>query len=106
MKIRNIEVKTTYSVAINAKDMAAILEDYNNGEGYAAAGTFKEFETVDLTRGQMLDILKKIGFCGNCATYNYIAQRLGFDGWENAGYYDEKTRSYIMRLYRHGDALN
>lgn len=43
------------------------------------------------------------GFNGD--ELNYIAYKLGFDGWSNASIYDKNRHVRTFTVYRYGDTL-
>lgn len=125
--IEKAEVKTTYRISFSMDTLKDIISDFadakknNSAEMYITNDAFKnviissdkeinntlsyglfEQSTVDEIVGYFK--LNPCGFHGD--TFNYIARKLGFDGYSCAGYYNENTEKYEMEVYNKGDRLN
>nr|DAE67975.1 MAG TPA: translational regulation protein [Caudoviricetes sp.] len=104
MKILKAEVRTSYVIEYSKRDLMDIIanapKDRKNylgvfekcgGENVTMVVVSRYYEgIIDLTPDQL----------------TYIANKLGFDGWENAGYYNRDRKVRNMVVYREGDTLN
>lgn len=108
MKITSQKVKTFYEIEFDAADLANAIERYKCSE-YAHAmwcDAFEGIDTSDLSEAACERLLEtKIGW-GNGSTASYLADYFGFDGWQNAGTYIKKRKTYRMEVFNYGDCLN
>lgn len=92
MNITKVEVRTHYSVTFTPEDL------YENRASKRYGNPFKEETTLE-------EIEARFVFNGFTATeLSWIADVLGFDGWEWAGL--PKNGGYTAKFYKEGDALN
>lgn len=113
MKTLTQEVKTFYDIELDTADFANILErlhqDKENGRSITIIYP-KAFDWVitspDINEPSAIIVMKQMHGKAHGDTFKYIAETLGFDGWANAGYYNETKRVYRMTVYNRGDTLN
>lgn len=103
MKIRKVEVRATYNIEYTLKDFWEIiggaLNDVTNVEK-----CFHKYNGEKSTLGDVRNLFESFnGFNGD--ELSYIARKLGFDGWENAGSFDETRDVRTFTVYRYGDTL-
>ena len=111
MKITKATVKTQFEIEIEFKDFADAFVKYGSEDGECYRILYpKAFEGEDLedtTVGSLREIFKTLNSPTakrrHGDTYAYLAKCLGFDGWENAGYYHEPTGRYRFSVYVYGD---
>lgn len=108
MTITKTEVKTFYSIEINIDDFSAIFNHFDESmkkHHYPHAFEF----AYDNKGSKIKDVeevfTRKLWEQGNSDTYRYIANYYGFDGWQNAGYYNEGRKVYHMQMYNEGSTL-
>jgi hypothetical protein len=109
MKITKQTVKTIVSIKLDTADFFEIIETYQRSESVKRLypDAFIHFGIfAEMTEKHILKVMEDMMVCANKDTYNYMASFNGFDGWENAGYYDEKAKTYNMVVYNDGDTLN
>jgi hypothetical protein len=114
MKITETKVKTLYTIKLDTADFAILLEQFHDdkeNECVALTEYPKAFDFYTTTRENVREevaaaVMNQMFSRANGDTYNYIARTLGFDGWENAGYYNKIKRIYTMVVYNNGDTLN
>lgn len=102
MKITKSEVKTIYTIDIQFKDFADIFNAAKSDE-WRPKAAFSEFDLTDTTLGNVGSCFKGLK---EAASIAYIADKLGFDGVENYGYYNKRKGVYTMSVYDTGDAMN
>lgn len=108
------EVKTLYTISISFSDFWDLYSGYVGSHSMDARKimypkAFDKCEQNDTTMGYVRDVFEGKNNClmhSHGDTYGYIANELGFDGWENAGYYNERSNTYNMVVYKNGDAIN
>lgn len=104
MHILKTEVKSIYEIAVSADDFARAKNEWNHN--YLLDSRFPKAFDNDLV-GQMAvldDMRKNHNAHGDRA--GCLAHYLGFDGWENAGYFDERIKCIRMTVFNYGDRLN
>lgn len=103
MKIIKQEVRTKYNIEVSFKDFTdakvAWMKDDTLQILYA-----KAFDNSDTTMGTLNKEFSEFPQSG--ARAGLIAKCLGFDGWENAGYYDKRKNVISMVVYNNGDCIN
>lgn len=69
---------------------------------------FSKFNLEDDTMENIKSCFNKIcmSWGNNAKDIQYIVGKLGFDGVDNYGYYNERTKSYKLAVYNHGDDMN
>lgn len=102
MKITKSEVKTIYTIDIQFKDFAEIFNAAKSDE-WKSESVFKEFDLTDTTIGNIGSCFKGLT---ETAYIEYIVSKLGFDGVENYGYYNNCKGVYTMVVYDIGDMMN
>lgn len=108
MKITTTEVKTFYSISIEFKDWVNAIENYKAKEApkICHPRAFETFNIEDTTMGNLRNGFRRIDPIGNKDTFEYLARFLGFDGWQNAGIFNERTQTHNMVVYNRGDTVN
>lgn len=110
MTITKKEVKTTYTINFTASEFAYILDAWQKSmQKHRHPHAFENLhydEVNELKLTQVHDYFVNLGLEGNSDTYAFIAEYFGFDGWSNAGYYNEAKKVYTMTVYDNGDTLN
>ena len=113
MKITKQEVKTKtiYNIEVTLRDFTDALETYlevrKASVVYECA--FKHLKVEDLGDEKLSNIkayFKSFRSDDEVATKNYLIKFLGFDGVENYGFYDEKTKTIHMTVFSYGDKIN
>lgn len=102
MKITKAEIKTMYTVDIAFKDFSDIFCAAKEDE-WRHNSEFGEFDLTDTTIGNIRNCFKQLR---EVKTIQYIVRKLGFDGVENYGYYNDRKGVYTMVVYDSGDTLN
>ena len=97
MKITKIEAKTFYNVRLSYEEIDNAFTNYQNTTKKHVYP--RAFSGVDI---MTKDLFTEIGLWGNNDTYTFLANYFGFDGWSNAGYYNEKTEEYCAQYYKWG----
>lgn len=104
MKIRTQEVRTIYHIAVSTDDYSAAKTKWAKDE-FLHLKYPKAFNSTQVGRISSLDEMKNnVTAHGDRA--GLLAEFLGFDGWENAGYFNEKTHTIDMVVYNYGDMIN
>lgn len=103
MKIIKVEVRTTYYIEYSINDLWKIIreakEDETNFQKF-----FYKYDGENSTLEDVKDLFESLnGFNGD--ELKYIAYKLGFDGWSNAGIYDKNRHVRTFIVYRYGDTL-
>lgn len=103
MKIRKVEVRTTYDIEYTLNDLWLIvggaMKDKTN-----IRKCFYQYGGEHSTLEDLRNLFKSHdGFNGD--ELDYIAYKLGFDGWSNACRYDEYRDVRMFTVYRYGDTL-
>lgn len=109
MKITKQVVKTIVSIKLDSIDFFEMIDAYKQCEEDKKIypNAFKNMCVVaEMKEEHIIKVMKEMLFLGNKDTFNYIASFNGFDGWENSGYYDEKSSTYNMVVYNYGDTMN
>lgn len=108
MKIQKQEVKTFYEIEFDAADFANAVEKYEKYDHvrYAYQDAFEKIDISDKSEEGYEAAMKVMSVYGCKDTYNFIADYFGFDGWHNAGYYNEKRKVYRMEVFNYGDSIN
>ena len=108
MTITKREVRTITHIEFTTADLNEVIQHYLRSEGNKICYP-KAFDGIainnDMTESELQTAIKKV-WRSHGDTYTVIAQHLGFDGWDNGGYYKEKTNTYTMTVYNYGDQLN
>lgn len=108
MKITKREVRTISHIEITTADLADVIKRYLNSEAdkivYPKAFSYIKID-YDMNELQLVTALRGL-FNEHGETFTVIARHLGFDGYENAGFYKASTGRYSMVVYTYGDALN
>lgn len=103
MKIRKVEVRTTYNIEYSINDLWEIIREAKEDETNFKK-CFYKYDGENSTLGDVKDLFESLnGFNGD--ELNYIAYKLGFDGWSNAGIYDKNRHVRTFTVYRYGDTL-
>ena len=114
MKTLQSTVKTIYNIELDMADFALILERFHKDKSlgrsvtvvYPLAFEWLEKTYADVSEGWAEAVVKNMQRNAHGDTYKLIAEYLGFDGYENSGYYNETKRIYRMSVYNNGDTLN
>jgi hypothetical protein len=114
MKITETKVKTLYTIKLDLADFALILEHFHSDRENCdpilcvckTAFDWLAHTSADVSESRAETVIQQLYSDAKADTYTYIAKTLGFDGWENAGYYDGKKKIYTMVVYNNGDTLN
>ena len=110
MKVTSKEVRTIYSIKVSATDFYEVKVAWFADEvlriSYPKAFSFCASETAAL-ENQCLEKtireMQELSASGDRA--RLIAKHFGFDGFENAGYFNKRTRTLDMVVYNHGDDM-
>ena len=102
MKITQSEVKTIYTIDIQFKDFAEIFCKAKTDE-WRHSSEFGEFNLGDTTMGNLQECFKNLR---EVKSIQYLVRKLGFDGVENYGYYNDRKGVYTMVVYDSGDTIN
>lgn len=113
MKKLETEVRTLYNIELDTADFANILERFHQDKEHGRAITIvypKAFDWV-ITSPEINEpfaniVMRQMHGKAHGDTFQYIAEYLGFDGWDNGGYYNENKHVYRMTVYNKGDTLN
>lgn len=114
MKITETKVKTLYNIVLDTADFAILLEQFHDDKKdnavilYSCQKAFDWLETTHahVSEQRAIAVMGQMHSKAHGDTYNYLAKSLGFDGWENAGYFDKNKNRYCMVVYNNGDTLN
>lgn len=108
MNITSIEVKTTYRINFTIYEFIQLIESYQTSmDKHKYPRAFEDLDILDeIDQDEVQTFFKKMGVIGNTDLFNLIANWFGFDGWANAGYYNEKKEIYCMSVYNNGDTMN
>lgn len=105
MKIIKAEVETIYNIEYTFEDYIKALEDPNLRLGRPNAFRGLPNKHDENTDGILLKAFQALNLFDNswhgdtCAA---IAESLGFDGWKNAGFYEDDKDVRNMVVYRRG----
>lgn len=105
MRINSAEIETVYHIEYTFEDFVGALEDPNLRLGRPNA--FKDLPDKwdEHTDGILLKAFQNLSFWGpGCHgdTFSALAQKFGFDGWKNAGHYDNRRDVRTLTVYRKG----
>lgn len=103
MKIRKVEVRTTYDIEYTIEDLWKIVREAVN-DSVNIDKCFYQYDGEQSTLGDVKDLFESFN-AFNGDELHYIAYKLGFDGWSNAGYYDKNRHVRTFTVYRYGDTL-
>lgn len=114
MKTLKATVKTVYNIELDIVDIAIILERFHKDKSLGRTVTAVyplAFEWLEKTYAEVSEswaeaVAKNMQLNAHGDTYKLIAEYLGFDGYENSGYYNETKRIYRMVVYNNGDTIN
>lgn len=108
MTIASKETKTFYNIRFTSSEFAAIAQHYlNSTDKHKYPRAFENNELTEDIKITVLDeFFKEMGITGNGDLFRLIAEYFGFDGWQNAGYYNRNKNCYCMTVYDYGDTLN
>lgn len=114
MKITKAEVKTIYDIRFNFTEFKSLYTEFVNADEnsvekiiHSLAFNGCDFSNLsDAYINGLFQCLSHKTSNDRGQTYDYIAKYFGFDGWDNAGYYDKASENYCMVVYKHGDSLN
>lgn len=104
MTITKQEVRTIYDIQFTHADFLGVVEWYRESEAQRILfpNAF-DFELKDETLvSAVRNFFEKMQFRGTGDTAGVIAKYFGFDGWLNAGYYDERKKVFKMAVYNEG----
>lgn len=108
MTITQKDVRTTYRINFSLVEFIQICQAYQtsmNKHHYPRA--FENLNILDEIKVKEVEsFFKEMGIRGNGDLFSLIANHFGFDGWSNAGYYNESKQCYCMSVFDHGDTLN
>lgn len=111
MKITKQEVITKYRIEINQQEFTEIFVNYVTSSDdsvcrlcYPKAFGGKRMKEDEISAYNLKAAFKYPGDHGD--TYKYIANELGFDGYDWAGMYEDKWNIRIMTVYSNGDCVN
>ena len=91
MKITKAEVRTTYTVEITFREWQELFCTDKTETVEEARKRFEQFPMwLDSSAGK---------------DYTKLAKHFGFDGFQNAGYYNAKKHCLIAEFFRYGDTL-
>lgn len=106
MRKTKMEVKTIYNIEFDLTDFTKIFMEAK--DDVTRINAFSKFNLEDDTMGNVKscfnEICKLLG--NNAEDIRYIVRKLGFDGVENYGYYEERTKTYKLVVFNHGDDMN
>lgn len=102
MKITSTQVKTVYHIDIQFSDFSKIFVAAKSDE-WRHDSEFGEFNLQDTTVGNIRDCFKNLK---EVKSIQYLVRKLGFDGVENYGYYNDRKGVYTMSVYDEGDTVN
>lgn len=104
MRILKTEVKSIYEIAVSADDFAKAKNEWNHNDTLNIRFP-KAFKDDNVGHMSVLEEMKNNTLAhGDKA--GCLAHCLGFDGWENAGYFDERIHCIRMTVFNYGDRLN
>ena len=103
MKIRKVEVRTTYDIEYTLKDLWNIVGEAMNDVANIEK-CFYQYGGENSTLEDVRNLFKSFN-AFNGDELNYIAHKLGFDGWSNDGIYDKKRNVRTFTAYKYGDTL-
>lgn len=107
MKVLKSEVKTIYTIEYTKDEMAEAKGNWLRNQNLEQTRFPKAFDNEDLAMGTLEKEFKEFKeFNRNGDFAGYMAYHLGFDGWENAGYYNENKKVRTMSVYNNGDTMN
>ena len=103
MKIRKVEVKTVYTIEYTCEELLNIIEDAPKDKTNIK-GIFEELGGKACDFNRVLDLYKGDEML-TADELTYIANKLGFDGWEYAGTFNKDRKIRTMIVYNSGDTL-
>ena len=103
-KIRKVEVKTVYTIEYTYKELLNIIANapYDKTN---TKGIFEELGGENVKLSKVKDLYKGDEML-TADEVTYIANKLGFDGWEFAGSYNKERKIRTMIVYNNGDTIN
>lgn len=103
-KIRKVEVKTVYTIEYTYKELLNIIANapYDKTN---TKGIFKELGGENVKLSKVKDLYKGDEML-TAGELTYIANKLGFDGWEFAGTYNKERKIRTITVYNNGDTIN
>lgn len=102
-KIISSEIKTIYTVEVSFNDLAEAKSDWIfNVNGYRTLYP-KAFDNEDTTLGVLKKEFEEFRPYGDRTAL--MADYLGFDGWNNALFYHENTKTLTMVVYHRGSRI-
>lgn len=104
MTITSAEIKTEYDIEYTFEDFIEALEDPDLRLGRPKAFKGLPSRHDASTDGELLGAFKNLSWipAGHGDTFSALAAHFGFDGWRNAGYYDDRRDLRVMTVYRRG----
>lgn len=101
-----MEVKTIYNIEFNLTDFTKIFMEAK--DDVTRINAFDEFNLEDDTMENVKSCFNKICkvWGNNAKDIQYIVRKFGFDGVENYGYYEERTKTYKLVVFNYGDDIN
>lgn len=108
MKITSQEVKTFYKIEFDAADFANAVERYEASELLVPRfkRAFEGFDIDPKSEESCVSAMRRMTVFGNGDTAGYLADFFGFDGWQNAGVFNERKKVYEMTVFNYGDRVN
>lgn len=101
MNIYKKEIKTLYEIRFDLMEFLKIVEVFKEcKEKMVLSNAFCKLTSFDYN--EVIKFYKHLADLGNPDTFLFIAKTLGFDGWENAGYYNALKDCYCMTVFNHG----
>ena len=115
MTITEQKVKTIIAIELSLEDIRKAVSDYGkDGMAHRHARALDFVNPVDIdsvedagswSDSMTVSFIEAMFLNGNGDTYNYLAQYFGFDGWENAGFFNKNRKVYCMAVFNYGDTL-
>ena len=108
MKVVSQEVKTFYKIEFDAADFANAVERYNGSEVLETVyrRAFEGFDINTNSEDSCVTAMRRMSISGNGDTAGYLAEFFGYDGWQNAGTFNERKKVYAMIVFNYGDCVN
>ncbi len=103
-KIRKVEVKTIYTIEYTCKELLNIIVDAPKDKTNIN-GIFDDLGGEDCKLNRVKDLYKGEEML-TADELTYIANKLGFDGWEFAGTYNKERKIRTITVYNNGDTIN
>lgn len=106
MEFLKAEVKTIYQISVSADDYANAKNKWLHNE-VTNARFPKAFTMENQELGHVAILMEmKNHFSAHGDNAGCLADYLGFDGWDNAGYFDESTMTIKMTVFDYGNRMN